>query len=100
MNRVTDIEGPFPTQLSMVGFHEGHRYDDFNAATNNHAGLSLAGLVVRGLPTAAIQTLDPSAGPRLWIHLIPVALVLPLLFPIKRAPSDQHAASSAPETLT
>lgn len=99
MKRVTDIEDASPTLISLVRFNEGHCYGDFNPAKDSHAGLSLAGLVVGGLPTASIQTLEPSAKPKFWIHLIPVALILPLLFRIKRSPSHPHPSSSTPEPL-
>lgn len=99
MNRVTDIEAAFPALISMLRFNAGHRYGDFNPATDRHAGLALAGLVLGGLPTASIPTLDPSARPRFWIHLIPVALILLLLFRIKRAPSLPPATSPTPENL-
>lgn len=99
MKRVTDIEDASTTLVSMVRFNEGHRYGDFNPATDSHAGLALAGLVVGGLPAASLPNLDPSAKPRFWTHLIPVTLIVLLLFRIKRAPSLPHTSSSSSETL-
>lgn len=98
MNRVTDIEGASPTLISMVRFNAGQRYGDFDPSTDRNAGLSLAGLVLGSPQTAPIPH-GPNTVPRFWIHLIPAALILLLLFRIKRASSLQITASSTPEPL-
>ena len=99
MNRVTDIEAASPALISMIRFNAGHRYGDFNPSTDRNAGLALAGLVLGGLPSDPVPNLDSSTRPRFWIHLIPIALILLLLFRIKRAPSLPPSTSPTPETL-
>lgn len=94
MNRVTDIEDASSALISMIRFNEGHRYGDFDPATDRKAGLALAGLVLGGLPSTVIPAIEPVTPPGLWIHLIPVALILILLFKTNRAPG-----LPPPETL-
>jgi uncharacterized membrane-anchored protein len=97
MKRVTDIEAASPTLISMVRFNRGHGYGDFNPGIDRHAGLALAGLVAGAPPDTPIQSSAPLAMPRFWIHLIPVALILLLLFSFKRHPSVPSTSTSAPE---
>ena len=48
MSRVPDIEAATPAIVSMVQFNTGHRYADFNSATDKKSDYSLAGLVLGG----------------------------------------------------
>lgn len=61
MNRVDDIEAASPAIVSMLRFNEGHRYSEFDPATDKTAGFSLAGLVLGGA-AAPLDTADPGAG--------------------------------------
>ena len=54
MGRVADVEAATPGIVSMVQFNDGHRYADFNAATDKKADYSLAGLVLGGAMAAKI----------------------------------------------
>lgn len=99
MSRVTDIEAASPALVSMVRFHAGHSYGDFDPSSDRHAGMALASLVLGGLPTVTSPLPEPPAGPRFWIHLIPAALILVLLFKIKNASSLPPVAPSTPETV-
>jgi uncharacterized membrane-anchored protein len=99
MNRVTDIEAASPTLISMVRFNPGHRHGDFDPATDRKAGLALSGLVLGGLPSTVIPAIEPPTSPGLWIHLVPVALILLLLFATHRSPGLPSPAPPPPETL-
>lgn len=61
MNRVDDIEAASPAIVSMLRFNEGHRYSEFDPATDKTADFSLAGLVLGGA-AAPLDTADPGAG--------------------------------------
>ncbi|QJE98047.1 DUF2167 domain-containing protein [Luteolibacter luteus] len=56
MNRVADVEAATPGIVSMVQFNSGHRYADFNEATDKKSDYSLAGLVLGGAVAAKIAT--------------------------------------------
>ena len=49
MNQLTEIEQQTPKILSMVNFQEGHRYADFNPATDKVAAYGLAAMVTGGV---------------------------------------------------
>lgn len=51
MEQLPVIEKATPQLLGMVNFQEGHRYADFNAATDKVASYGLAALVAGGLLT-------------------------------------------------
>lgn len=54
MSRVADIEAASPALVSMLRFNEGHRYADFDPATDKKADYSLAGLLVGGAVAAKL----------------------------------------------
>jgi uncharacterized membrane-anchored protein len=58
MNRVEDIENASPAIVSMLRFNEGHRYSEFDPATDKTADFSLAVLVLGGAGTPP-GTVDP-----------------------------------------
>lgn len=58
MNRVADIENASPAIVSMLRFNEGHRYSEFDPATDRQAAFSLAGLVLGGA-AAPLETAAP-----------------------------------------
>jgi uncharacterized membrane-anchored protein len=49
MNRLGEIEQQTPKILSMVNFQEGHRYADFNPATDKVAAYGIAAMVTGGM---------------------------------------------------
>lgn len=49
MSRVKDVEAATPAIVAMAQYNTGHRYEDFNAATDKKADYSLAGLVLGGV---------------------------------------------------
>lgn len=49
MNQLPEIEQQTPKILSMVNFQEGHRYADFNPATDKVAAYGLAAMVTGGV---------------------------------------------------
>ncbi len=51
MGQLAEIEKATPSILSMVEFQEGHRYADFNPATDKIASYGLAALVAGGVLT-------------------------------------------------
>lgn len=99
MSRVTDIEDASPALISMVRFNEGHRYGDYKPTTDRRADLTLSGLVLGGLPAAAIPSATNSySAPGIWIGLLPLALVLGLLFRSCRIPARLPGPASSTET--
>jgi uncharacterized membrane-anchored protein len=48
LSRVADIEAASPAIVSMLRFNDGHRYGDFDPATDRKAPYSLAGLLAGG----------------------------------------------------
>jgi len=54
MNRVSEVEAASPALVSMVRFNDGHRYADYNSATDKKAEYSLAGLVLGGAVAAKL----------------------------------------------
>lgn len=54
VSRVKDIEAATPAIVSMVQFNTGHRYADYNSATDKEADYSLAGLVLGGAVAAKV----------------------------------------------
>jgi len=54
MSRVADVEAATPGIVSMVQFNKGHRYADFNEATDKKSDYSLAGLVLGGAVAAKV----------------------------------------------
>lgn len=54
MSRVADVEAATPGIVSMVQFNDGHRYADFNEATDKKSDYSLAGLVLGGAVAAKL----------------------------------------------
>jgi uncharacterized membrane-anchored protein len=54
IGRVGDVEAASPGIVSMVHFNEGHRYADFDSATDKEADYSLAGLVLGGAVAAKL----------------------------------------------
>lgn len=54
MGRVADIEAATPAVVSMLRFNPGHRYADFDPATDKAADFPLAGLVLGGPVAPAV----------------------------------------------
>lgn len=54
LSRVADIEAASPAIVSMLRFNDGHRYADFDPATDEKADYSLAGLLVGGAVAAKV----------------------------------------------
>jgi uncharacterized membrane-anchored protein len=54
VERVSDVEAATPAIVSMVHYNDGHRYADFNSATDKKADYSLAGLVLGGAVAAKL----------------------------------------------
>jgi uncharacterized membrane-anchored protein len=54
VGRVADIESVTPAIVSMIHYNEGHRYADFDSATDKKADYSLAGLVLGGAVAAKL----------------------------------------------
>jgi uncharacterized membrane-anchored protein len=48
MQQVKEVESMTPELLSLTAFNSGHRYEDFDAATDKKADYTLAGLVLGG----------------------------------------------------
>ena len=54
MSRVKDVEAATPAIVAMARYNDGHRYADFNSATDKKADYSLAGLVLGGAVAAKL----------------------------------------------
>jgi uncharacterized membrane-anchored protein len=54
MGRVKDVEAATPAIVAMAQYNTGHRYEDFNEATDKKADYSLAGLVLGGAVAAKL----------------------------------------------
>lgn len=70
MGRVADIEAATPAVVSMLRFNPGHRYSDFDPATDKTAAFPLSGLVLGG-PVAPA----PVAKSGIPAHLGKIAIV-------------------------
>ena len=99
MNRAADIEDASPALIAMVRFNQGHRYDDFSPAADPRSGLTLAGLVLGGIPPAVAPPEDLATPSRFWVHLVSALLILVLLFRTSRTSSLTASAPSPPEPL-
>jgi uncharacterized membrane-anchored protein len=55
MDQLADVEAAVPTLLQATDFQEGHRYADFNPATDKLAEYGIAALVTGGVLSAATK---------------------------------------------
>jgi uncharacterized membrane-anchored protein len=69
IGRAADIAAAAPAIVAMVRFNEGHRYADFDPATDRRAAYPLAGLVLGGVPA-------PAAAPPAGSVAYPIAAAL------------------------